>query len=332
MKLCTQCVLPETFPSINFDADGVCNYCRNFKGIENFTQKKRKHENRFLELVRDYRGKNDYDVLMAYSGGKDSTYTLSVLKDRYKLNILALTFDNGFISPYAFENIKNVVEYLSIDHIIIKPRFDLLRKIFAASVTENIYSAKTLERASTICTSCMGLVKFITLKLSLEKRIPFIGYGWSPGQAPVESSVMKVNPSFIITTQKAIFDPLFKIGGNDIVPYFLNNDDFNKSDYFPYNIHPLAFLDYDEDDIIQKIKRFGWNPPQDTDSNSTNCLLNSFANKIHKDKYHFHPYAFEIAALIRCGVMKREDGIAKIGTEEDPMIIRHVAEKLQFDS
>jgi len=27
LKLCTRCVLPETFPGIKFDDEGVCNYC-----------------------------------------------------------------------------------------------------------------------------------------------------------------------------------------------------------------------------------------------------------------------------------------------------------------
>ena len=50
---------------------------------------------------------------------------------------------------------------------------------------------------------------------------------------------------------------------------------------FPYNIHPLAFLDYNEDKIVGEIKQLGWQMPDDTDSNSTNCLLNAFANDVH---------------------------------------------------
>ena len=38
---------------------------------------------------------------MCYSGGKDSTYTSIILKNEYKLNILAITFDNGFVSGYT---------------------------------------------------------------------------------------------------------------------------------------------------------------------------------------------------------------------------------------
>src|SRR5690606_11002275 len=34
LKRCTQCILPETFPFIEFDEQGVCNYCRNSKKME----------------------------------------------------------------------------------------------------------------------------------------------------------------------------------------------------------------------------------------------------------------------------------------------------------
>ena len=205
----------------------------------------------------------------------------------------------------------------------------MLKKIFTASVQDNFYSKKSLERSSTICSSCMGIVKSITLKLALEKNIPFIGYGWSPGQAPVQSSVMKINADFIRTSQKTFYDPLKKIIGNDIIPYFLNESDFEKlaADNY-YNVHPLAFLDYSEEAIFKRITELGWQPPKDTDSNSSNCLLNGFANQTHIDAHGFHPYAFEIAGLVRTGVMTREEGLEKIEAPQSEEVIRRVREKL----
>lgn len=147
-----------------------------------------------LNLIKQYGGKSEYDCLMSYSGGKDSTYTLDIFKNRFGLSILAVTFDNGFISPVAIDYMRRVVEKIGVDHLIFKVRFDLLKKIFSTAATIEIYSKKTLERASTICTSCISFVKFITLKMALEKDIPFIGYGWSPGQVPIQSSIM--NQSF----------------------------------------------------------------------------------------------------------------------------------------
>ena len=31
LKRCSKCILPETFPGIKFDEEGVCNYCKNYK-------------------------------------------------------------------------------------------------------------------------------------------------------------------------------------------------------------------------------------------------------------------------------------------------------------
>ena len=328
MRLCSVCVLPETFPTIEFDHQGVCNYCRTFKGEEHQDQLKKEHREKFLGLVKDHKGMSDYDVLMAYSGGKDSTYTLDIFKNYFDLRVLALTFDHGFVSPYAMKNMRTVTERLGIDHIIFKPNFDVMKKVFNVSMNDNLYSRKTLERASTICTSCMSFVKFISLKMALEKEIPFIGYGWSPGQAPVQSSVMKTSAAFVKATQKVIFEPLYRKIGEEIKPYFLETKYFEHSDKFPYNIHPLAFLDYDEEEIYQRIKGLGWEPPRDTDPNSTNCLMNAFANQIHEEKFGFHPYAFEIAGLVRMGVLSREEGLKRLNEPGNEGIIEQVKQKL----
>lgn len=328
MRICSICVLPETFPTVELDAHGVCNYCKSYPGVKHQDELKQEYLKKFQTLLKDHRGFGDYDVLMAYSGGKDSTYTLDVFKNYFGLRVLAVTFDHGFVSPYAMKNMRAVTERLGMDHVIFKPSFEVMRKVFVISVNDNLYSKKTLERASTICTSCMSFVKFISLKIALEKEIPFIGYGWSPGQAPVQSSVMKAGVAFIKATQKVIFDPLHQRIGDDIRPYFLEEKDFEHPDKFPYNIHPLAFLPYDEKKIYERIQDLGWEPPKDTDPNSTNCLMNAFANQIHQDQYGFHPYAFEIAGLVRMGILSRQEGLKRLNEAGDERVIEQVKQKL----
>ena len=328
MNRCTRCILPETFPGIKFNKEGVCNYCREYKGQENLNHKKMEYRKKFQILVDKYKGKSDYDALLCYSGGKDSTYTSILLKNKYKLNILALTFDNGFVSEQAFHNIKNVVENLGIDHVIVKPRFDILKKVFRVCKDHNIYSFKSIERASAICTSCMGLVKFCALRTTIEKNIPFIAYGWSPGQAPITSSIMKNNPQMLKMMQRAIFEPLYQIAGDAIKPYFLEERHYNDPYQLPYNIHPLSLLDYNEKTIYKTISKYGWEAPRDTDANSTNCLLNSYANIVHKKQFHFHPYSLELANLVREGYLNRDLAIERIEKEEDPEVIAIVQKKL----
>jgi len=213
MKRCIKCILPETFPGIKFDEDGICNFCLEAKDLDYQKDKKMEYKRKFESLIQELRGKGSYDTLMGYSGGKDSTYTLTILKEKYDLNILAITMDNGFISEYAIKNIKMVVDNLEIDHILFRPRFDILKKIFCITAKKNIYSPKVIERASAICTSCISIVKFSILRMALEKNVPLVTYGWTPGQAPIRSSIMKTNPQIIKSMQKIAYEPMYNLVG-----------------------------------------------------------------------------------------------------------------------
>jgi len=332
LRVCTKCVLPETFPGVHFNKEGVCNFCLNYKGQKIDQMTKVKFRKMFESLIKKFKGSGTYDSLMCYSGGKDSTQTLSILKREFNLNILAVSIDNGFLSSQTFKNIRTVVETLGIDHIYIKPRFDTLRKIFLDCAKNEIFSAKTIERSSVICTSCMAIVKYSTLRVALEKDIPFVVYGWSPGQAPITSSIIKNNPQMIKKMQNALYKPLYHIVGNEIKPYFLEEKHFTGSNRFPYYIHPLAFLDYNEKEIYQNIFLLGWRQPEDVDPNSTNCLLNSFANVVHKNAFGFHPYAYEMANLVRESYIDRREALKRINQQENPSIIELVKNKLEGTS
>jgi hypothetical protein len=331
MNHCTSCILPASFPGISFDTQGVCNFCRSYKPETANPEAKSKYEEKFLGLIKDHRSQSGYDVLMAYSGGKDSTYTLDIFVNRYGLKVLALTFDNTFISERSFVNMRNVTESLGVDHMILRPNPKTLRTIFRVAAETELYSPKAMERASTICTSCIGLVKAVVLRTALEKGIPFVGFGWSPGQAPIQSSVMRTNPGFTMATQKSISEPLNTVFGTDgcLSQYFVTDEQFGVPERFPWNIHPLAFLEYNEEKMILRNKELGWEKPQDTDPNSTNCLLNAYANQVHKNRYGFHPYAWEIANMVRSGVMTREKGLEKFETEENPEMVAYASSMLK---
>lgn len=331
MKRCIRCTLPASFPGISFNEEGLCVHCRRYKGKEAMEASKQKYEAKFKNLLNEERKSASYDVLVAYSGGKDSTYTLDVLVNRYNLRVLALTFDNTFISPRAEENIRSVCGALGADLLIVRPNPAMLRAIFRTAAQKELYSMKTLERASTICTSCIGLIKNLVLRTAIEKSIPFVGFGWSPGQAPVQSSVMRANAKLMESTQSAIYTPLHAIAGDSINPYFVTKEQFAQPEKFPWNVHPLAFLEYDEEWIIERIQKFGWVQPDDTDPNSSNCLLNAYANQVHRQRYNFHPYVWEIANMVRQGIMSREEGLAKVEPEENEQMVAHCRQLLEAD-
>jgi hypothetical protein len=140
---------------------------------------------------------------------------------------------------------------------------------------------------------------------------------------------MKTNPGLIRQNQKLLKDIFIKKIDPLTQSYFIP-DSYYKiyQDSFPYNIHPLAFFDYNEGKISQELQEMGWQLPTDTDTNSTNCLINAFANQQHVDQYGFHPYVLEIANMVRQGVMSREEGLKKIYTEQNKDMVSYAQEKL----
>jgi len=105
---------------------------------------------------------------------------------------------------------------------------------------------------------------------------------------------------------------MHQVSGDEINRYFVSEKMFERKEDFPYNVSPLAFMDYDEANIIKKIGSLGWIAPVGLDANSTNCIMNSYANQVHIEKLGFHPYVFEIAGMVRSGVMGRQEGYEKI--------------------
>ena len=130
--------------------------------------------------------------------------------------------------------------------------------------------------------------------------------------------------------QRPVKEPLEKIVGADIEPYFLSEEEFARGEEFPYYINPLAFHTYDEHEIVSVISELGWTPPDDTDPNSTNCLLNCYANAVHKRQFGFNPYAFELAGLVRQGLLGRDDAVARLSEPEDEGMLHSIESRLRI--
>jgi hypothetical protein len=296
------------------------------------TEQRARLRTRFEELVSNVLTEPGYQCLMSWSGGKDSTYTLSLMRLEYKLRVLAVTFDNGFVSPAALDNMRTVADNLGVDHVIVRPRFSLLRGLFTSSVQSDMYPPKALERASAICNTCMGLAKGIALRLALEKDIPMMVYGWSPGQIPVASAFLRPNRAMLEAMVKATAAPLQQASGGEVAAYFPEPRHFKNAPRLPANVSPLIFLDWREDEAVDTIQRFGWQRPDDTDPNSTNCLLNAFANQAHIDEMGYHPYVMELAGLVREGYMDRDEALRRLGVPPSPDLVSWVSERLHVAS
>lgn len=329
MRICKKCVMPDTFPRASFDENGVCNFCREYEGAAALARARAAHKKKFLRLLKSVKGRHSYDIVMCYSGGKDSSYALSLLKREYGLNPLAYTMDNGFVPDRTYANIRGVCEALGVDHVMLKPRFDVIRKIFNASLKKSLYAPKTLERASTVCTSCTGIVKYSAIRLAMEKGIPLVGFGWTPGQSPVTASILSIPREMLMFMQESLRKPMLKIAGGSVNAYFPDSGAYRGAARVPTIVHPLAFVKYNEKRVLATVKKLGWKRPRGVEMNATNCLLNPLGDQVHMAKYGYHPYTLEIAALVRQGCMTRGEGLRHLPVKKSGKIISYLKKRLK---
>lgn len=123
IRRCTKCVLPETTPFIKFDEAGVCSFCREhekvkYKGIEGLEK-----------LVKNYRSSdNEPDCILAFSGGRDSSYGLHFLVKVLKMHPVAVTFDWGMLSDIGRRNQSRMLARLGVEHIVVSANIKKARE------------------------------------------------------------------------------------------------------------------------------------------------------------------------------------------------------------
>ncbi len=113
IRRCTRCILPATYPLIEFDAQGVCDYCRRWRSVS-------VQGAAVLEAkVEPYRSKDGSpDCIVAFSGGRDSTYGLHYMKTVLGMNPIAFTYDWGMVTDLARRNQARICGKLGIEHIV----------------------------------------------------------------------------------------------------------------------------------------------------------------------------------------------------------------------
>ncbi len=155
MSICARCIIPDNFPGVHLDEQGICNFCKKSKA----SVKTSTAPELLSELLDKSRSK-PYDAIVCYSGGKDSTFTLQTLVQDYGLNVLAFTFDHGFTSPQALENIECVTRALGVDREIYRPDPEVIQKIFKVSIQqlptmppESIYG-RGMRKFGPVCYVC----------------------------------------------------------------------------------------------------------------------------------------------------------------------------------
>ncbi len=129
LKRCTRCLIPETFPFIAFDNDGVCSICNQSLKIDYLGS------DALEQLLGPFRkGGREPDIIIPLSGGRDSTYTLHYVKTEMGMNPVAYTYDWGMVTDLARRNISRITAKLGIEHILISADINKKREFIRKNV------------------------------------------------------------------------------------------------------------------------------------------------------------------------------------------------------
>lgn len=123
MRRCTKCLLPETFPGIFFDEDGICSVCKGYKKI-----KYKGKEKLIQEIKKNVSHDSRFDCIIPLSGGRDSCYMIHYAVKELNLKPVAYTYDWGMVTDLARRNIQRMCSELGIEHILISANIAKKRK------------------------------------------------------------------------------------------------------------------------------------------------------------------------------------------------------------
>ena len=116
MDYCKRCVYPANArPGIVMDEEGVCSGCRLIESRPQIDWSAR--EKLLVDILEEHKSRqreagNPFDCIVPVSGGKDSTYQTWLVKAKYGLNPLLVSYNHTFNTPLGVRNLTNLVERL----------------------------------------------------------------------------------------------------------------------------------------------------------------------------------------------------------------------------
>lgn len=152
VKFCSKCIMSNQRPAstvefkhtkdskkvtMNFDENGVCDACNANEQKNSIDWKDR--EEKLIQLLDKYR-RNDggYDCLIPGSGGKDSAYQAHVLKYKYGMNPLTVTWPPILYTDYGYKNFKNWLDVGGFDNVSFNRNGKVMKLLTKLSI-ENLY-------------------------------------------------------------------------------------------------------------------------------------------------------------------------------------------------
>jgi N-acetyl sugar amidotransferase len=335
VRFCKRCVISNQRPNsaveyqhtaqskkqtIHFDAEGICDACR-------VAERKRQgidwaeREAQLKELCDRYRSKDgSYDCIVPGSGGKDSFYAAHMLRYKYGMNPLTVTWAPHIYTEWGWKNFQAWI-HAGFDNFLHTPNGRVHRLLTRLAVDKLFHPFQAF----------MFGQKSLAPKMALLHKIPLVFYGENEaeyGNPIADTETAKRDWSYFTAEDKSqVF-----LGGTS-VEELLTEFGLTKADLEPYMPADPAQIEKQKVEVHYLGYYLKWHPqscyyysvehggfqasPERTPG--TYSKYNSIDDRI--DDFHYHTTfikfgigraTYDAAQEIRSGDITRDEGVALV--------------------
>lgn len=354
VKFCKKCVVSNQRPlstvefknvgkkkeTIAFGEDGVCDACK-FAEYKNSQIDWQKREKELIELCDKHRSRDGrYDCIVPGSGGKDSSYATHVLKYKYGMNPLSVTWAPHLYTDIGWQNLQSLIHIGGIDNVLFTPNGRVHAGLSKLAFENLLHPFQPFIIGQ----------KYIGPKMALQYKVPLIFYG--ENQAEYQN---KIEDNEIPTMKEEFFtedislDQLFlggisakqlidqgKVSVNDLNPYLPASKEELKT--LGAKVYYLGYyLKWDQQEnyyYCAKNTGFKANSERTEGTYSKYCSID---DKI--DRFHFYTTLIKFGMgqatndacqEIRTGKITREEGVALVRRYDQEFPKKYFKEFLDY--
>ncbi len=152
--------------TLSIDSHGICDACRASEQKDAINWETRESE--LIKLLDKYR-RNDgqYDCIVPGSGGKDSAYQAHVLKYKYGMHPLTITWPPILYTEYGYQNWKNWLDVGGFDNLSFNRNGKVMKLLTKLSIENLLHPFQTFILGQ----------KNLAPKIAAKYGIPLIFYG-----------------------------------------------------------------------------------------------------------------------------------------------------------
>ena len=222
---------------ISFDKNNVCYACKNVEKKFDASIDWKEREKELIDLCDKHKNfKGQYNCLIGASGGKDSAFQSHVLKYKYGMRPLTITWAPHIYTDIGWKNFQNWINIGGFDNYLFTPNGKIHRYLTRRAVINLLHPFQPF---------IIGQKNF-TAKLAYLFDIPLIFYGEPPSDYGTKlgnikqfsKQIEESHPGFTQDPISSMNIKDVKLGGDPISYYIDQGFDINDFEcYFPLDIN-----------------------------------------------------------------------------------------------